>query len=403
METVAGRGGAQAGTGPGRRIVSIDLLRGIVMVLMALDHARDYYGDLQASPLDLATTSFPLFATRWVTHLCAPVFVLLAGTSAWLHGRRLPSRAALARFLVSRGLWLVLLELTVVNFGWMLSLRWVNWQVIAAIGVAMIALGGLVLLPVKAVGAVGLAIVGLHDLLDPIRAADLGAFGPAWRLLHDGSMRDFGLLPWFGGGALLVVYPVLPWIGVMATGYALGPWIDVEPERRRRRLLVLGSLLVLGFVLLRWTNAYGDPDPWSAQERPGFTLLSFVNTQKYPPSLLFLAMTLGPALLLLSAFENAGGRVAGTLATYGRVPLFYYVVHIYVLSLSSALVYRLEGGRFLTLLDVFRFGPSRPDWYAHGLPVVYVAWIACVALLYPACRWFAGVKRRHRSPWLSYL
>jgi len=398
---------------PSRRIASIDVLRGIVMIVMALDHARDYFGYLPQDPLDLSRTSVALYATRWITHFCAPVFVLLAGTSAWLHGRRLlqaagerGGRAALARFLVSRGLWLIVLELTIVNFGWMSTFQWLNWQVIAVIGLSMIVLGGLVFLPVRVVGAIGLAIVGLHDFLHPIQPADLGGCGGPWIFLHEGSMRGGGIPSWFGV-RVLVVYAALPWIGLMAAGYALGAWIDVEPPVRRRRLARLGLLLVVLFVGLRALNLFGDPVPWERQETPVFTVLSFLNAEKYPPSLLFLCMTLGPALLLLAWLDRLDQdgrlpRTSGVLATYGRVPLFYYVAHIYVLSFGASVTYYFQAGHFLTLWDVFRF-QGAPEWYGHGLPVVYLAWAGAVALLWIPCRWYADLKRRKRSVWLSYL
>lgn len=391
---------AGAAAARSERIASLDLLRGIVMVVMALDHCRDFFGGRSGDPTDLDTTTPGLFLTRWVTHFCAPVFVLLAGTSASLHGRGRP-RGELARFLAARGVWLIALEFTLVHLGWFLGYSGaLILQVIAAIGAAMLALAGLVFLPRGAIAAIGLAIVLGHDALDGVHASEPGsALGILWTLLHEA----FAAVRLPGGTVLVVIYPLLPWTGVLACGYALGGWIERPRAERARLLARLGLALVLGFAVLRAANGYGDPAPWERRESALLTVFSFVNAAKYPPSLVFLAMTLGPALLLLAAVERADARAGartrlrGALETFGRVPLFYYVLHLYLAHLGAALWFRLHEGQ------AFPFslrGPSAP-W--QGLGVVYAGWLAVVVLLYPLCRWYAGVKRKSRSRLLSYL
>lgn len=374
----------------GARLVSIDLLRGAVMVLMALDHARDFFGAGALNPRDV--TEPALFLTRWVTHFCAPAFVFLAGVSAFLYGAQGRSTSEVSRFLLTRGLWMIVLEWTIVRFGWTFSLvpsRLVA-QVIFAIGVSMLALALLVHLPRWLIAAVGLAMIGGHNMLDGIKAEQFGAAAPIWNLLHQPAMLD--LTP---GLKFFVLYPLIPWIGVMAAGYAFGPVFRLDRAPRMRWLLGLGAAVTAGFVLLRAANLYGDPAPWGAYDSPLATALSFVNAEKYPPSLLYLAMTLGPSLLLLAAFERARGRLADALATFGRVPLFYYVVHLHALhALAVLYAWWLAG-----------FGPllGKPDGYGLGLPGIYAVWLAVVLALYPLCGWFADLKRQGRGWWWSYL
>jgi uncharacterized membrane protein len=386
---------------PRRRLDSVDLLRGLVMVVMALDHVRDYFTRSAHlfDPADLALTTAPLFLTRWVTHFCAPTFVFLAGASAFLYGSRPGrSRPELARFLLSRGLWLVLIELTVVRLAWQFNFdyRFFALQVIWAIGWSMIALAALVFLPIRLVGAFGLLMIATHNLLDRFGAAPLrnrpGEFADAslgdwvWSVLHVQNPP--------------VIYPLIPWIGVMAAGYAFGPVLRHEPARRRRELLLLGAVLVAGFILLRALNLYGDPQPWSVQRSGLFTVLSFLNTTKYPPSLLYLLMTLGPALLALALFERVRGRVAQFFVVFGRVPFLFYVAHLYLIHALVLVFAGLRGDDFRAYLTFWRFMPA--SW-GYGLGVAYGIWLAVVIALYPVCRWFAGVKARRNEPWLSYL
>ena len=301
------------------------MLRGFVIVLMILDHVRDFFGPHRFSPTDLARTSVPLFLTRWVTHLCAPIFVLLAGLGTALYEARGRTKAQVSRLLWTRGLWLIFLELAVVNLSW--TAQWNGFmfvQVIWVLGLSMILMAGIIHLPRWAIWTFALTMILGHNLLDGIPAAPNDAVGFLWALLHQTYFLPFG--PSFG---LAVVYPLLPWPGVMALGYLMGPVFEMEAVDRRRWLLRLGGGATLAFVLLRLLNGYGDPSPWQYQERGlGFTILSFLNTTKYPASLSFLLMTLGPGMLLLVAFEHWHGRLAWAMEIFGKVPLFLYVVHI---------------------------------------------------------------------------
>jgi uncharacterized membrane protein len=376
------------------RVPSIDLLRGLVMVVMALDHTRDFFFVGRFNPHDVAEPA--LFLTRWITHFCAPAFIFLAGTSAFLYGVQGRTTGEVSRFLATRGLWLVLIELTVVRFAWTFSihLNYFGVQVIFAIGASMIALAALVHLPRAAIAAIGLAMIFGHNMLDGIAAGQFGAFAPLWNLLHQPGLFD--LAP---GVSVRVLYPLVPWIGVIAAGYALGPVFLLDRAARVRRLLVLGGIAVAGFVLLRASNLYGDPAPWSVQNGTLATVLSFLDCEKYPPSLLYLGMTLGPLLLLLAAFERADGVVARWIATFGRVPFFYYVVHLYVLHVLAVLYSWATIGDLTGLLAL----GARPPGYGLGLPGIYAVWLAVVVLLYPLCRWFAGIKSRRTEWWWSYL
>jgi uncharacterized membrane protein len=382
------------------RLDAVDLLRGLVMVIMALDHTRDFFheGAFLYPPEDLTRTTPMLFFTRWITHFCAPVFVFLAGTGAFLSVSRGKSKRQLSRFLITRGLWLILLELTLVRLGWFpfAGLTFFVVQVIWALGVSMIVLAGLIYLPVRAIAAVGVLMIASHNLLDRLTPENFGARGWLWLWLHEGG-------PWQAGAGVFVFvrYPLIPWIGVMAAGYAFGQLLLRERARRRKVLLTLGLALTLAFIILRATNFYGDPRPWSAQPTPVFTLLSFLNTEKYPPSLLFLLMTLGPAIALLPLLEGMRGALARFLITFGRVPLFYYLLHVPLIHLTS-LVFDLARYRRVVFATIFATG-APPPGYGYSLTIVYLVWLGVVLALYPVCRWFAGVKARRRDAWLSYL
>jgi uncharacterized membrane protein len=381
------------------RLDSVDLLRGIVIVIMALDHARDFFTSARFDPSDLTQTTAPIFLTRWITHFCAPVFVFLAGTSAFLYQSRGRTRGEVSRFLLTRGIWLVVLELTLVRWAWNFNFNYTTEilfvQVIWVIGVSMIALAGLIHLPMSAIVAVGVAMIVGHNLLDGIPSATFGSLAPLWSLLHvqEAIRLDHGQM-------FIVIYPLIPWIGVMAVGYAFGRLLQEPEERRRRTLFLLGGGLTLAFVVLRAVNVYGDPAPWSGQETAGRTVLSFLNTTKYPPSLLFLLMTMGPAIALLPLLERATGPLARAVTVFGRVPLFFYVIHLYLVHALALIVGVLAGFEARSFLRVWMFNP---DGWGYGLPVVYLVWAGVVLALYPACRWFAGVKARRRDVWLSYL
>ena len=399
-----------------RRIDSIDLLRGIVMVLMMLDHTRDFVHNAarEFDATDVSRTNVALFFTRWITHYCAPTFVFLAGTGAYLQFARGKSKAELSRFLVTRGLWLVLLEMTVIQ--WLVSFRpdyrfLGFFQVIWVIGVSMIFLAALIHLPKSVVAAFGLLMIALHNLTDGFRI--VGWRGPGtpvpgigaklWILLH----QQFEGFPVFGehSPVLFVLYPLIPWIGVMAVGYVFGVLYGFDAHRRRRWLLIIGGAATLLFIVVRAIDRYGDPSKWSQQKNLVFTVLSFVNTSKYPPSLLFLLMTLGPAILLLALFETrgAGGWVRDFFVTFGRVPLFFYLLQWFVAHAISVLLHLAFGKPVGWLFgSPLNFGPA-PQGIGFNLGVVYLSWIAGVLLLYPLCRWYAGVKQRRRDWWLSYL
>ncbi len=378
------------------RIASVDLLRGLVMIVMALDHTRDFFATGGFNPRDVADPA--LFLTRWITHFCAPTFIFLAGISASLYGAQGRTTGEVSRYLLTRGLWLVLIEFTVVRLGWMFAIDLSNFaaQVIFAIGMSMIALAALVYLPRWAVATIGLGMILGHNMLDGIKAQSLGAAAPLWNLLHQPGMLDFG-----GHIKLFVLYPLIPWIGVMAAGYALGPVFTLPRGERLRWLVGLGLATVAGFIVLRASNLYGDPASWVAYDSLLATVLSFVNCEKYPPSLLYLAMTLGPALLLLATFDGARGRLADAIATFGRVPFFYYIVHLFLIHTLAVLFAGVTQGEVGWLFSVFPAG--KPPGYGLGLPGIYAMWLVVIALLYPLCRWFASVKRTRREWWWTYL
>jgi len=369
---------------------------------MALDHVRDYLHEsgYAYDPLDPSVTTGALYVTRWVTHFCAPTFVFLAGVSAWLQGAKGKDPARLAAFLLSRGLWLLVLEWTVVGFGWSFSIPFIlPFQVIWAIGVSMIVLAALVRLPTGAVLGIGVAIVAGHNLLDSIRGTQFGSWSWGWYLLHERAP-----LTWNGRVFGLAVYPVLAWIGVMALGYGLGP-VFLSPHRNRILVrLSLGMMAV--FLVLRAFNVYGDPIPWAPQDTAGKTVMAFMNVQKYPPSLLYVCATLAPMLLLVPVFDRLPGPVAGVLRTFGAVPLMAYVGHLYVMHVLAIGVHAAAGHDVAGMFDTIRHFFFEPGVFAGTslpLPVVYVAWIAVLVIIYPLCRWWGDVKRRRRDWWLSYL
>ncbi len=384
------------------RIESIDVVRGIVIVLMALDHSRDFFGDLTADPTAMATTTPGLFFTRWITHFCAPAFFLLAGTGAALALTKM-RKAELARYLVARGFWLIFLELVVMcfalqfNIDYQVTIVTVLW----ALGWAMIALAGLIWLPIPAIAAIGIVMVAGHNLLDGISTARFGAWAPLWTILHAP-----GIL--FNNGRVLVVisYVLIPWVGVTALGFCLGKLFQDNAERRKTWLLWLGIGLTAAFLILRLANIYGDPVPWSPQGSPLWTLISFLNVTKYPPSLLFLAMTLGPVLLVLRAFESRVPQLLQPALIIGKVPLFFFILHFLLIHLLAVLASWLrygEIGEMFRSPDLGHFPFSQPPGWGEPLPVIYAVWIAVVLILYPLCRWYARVKQRNKARWLSYL
>jgi uncharacterized membrane protein len=379
---------------PRRRLDHVDLLRGLVMVIMVLDHVRGYMTDVRFDPTDMARTNLALFGTRWITHFCAPVFIFLAGSSAWIAGTR-RTRGELTRFLVTRGLWLILLEFTVISFAWYFSFDWTvgaRAQVIWAIGACLVVLAALIHLPRPAVATVGLAMVLGHNLLDGITPESLGALAPLWKVLHVRGRLE--VVP------IGLVYPLVPWIGVMALGYAAGPAIFSQDPAVSRRVAWTGAALVLAFVVLRWLNGYGDPSPRFEQGSPALLAMSFLNLTKYPPSLLYVLMTLGPALVALAGFRGATGPVARVLVTFGRVPFLFYVTHLYLIHTISVSVGIAQGYPSAAMRVLHG---NEPAGFGFGLPVVYQMWIAVVAVLYPLCRRYAELKGRSGAWWMGYL
>lgn len=405
------------------RVDSIDLLRGIVMVIMMLDHTRDFVHNaaLQFDPLDPTRTNVALFFTRWITHFCAPVFVFLAGTGSYLQFMRGKSKRELSRFLITRGLWLIVLEFTVVRLGVFFSLdpRFLGFmQVIWVIGVSMIVLAALIHLPMRVIALFGLVMIALHNLLDGVRVESWrGPESPVptlaaklWIILH----QPFEVFPiaGFPSPVVFVIYPLIPWIGVMTVGYAFGSLYQKDAVSRRRTLIRIGSAATAGFLLMRSINIYGDPSPWSQQKNLLFTVLSFLNTTKYPPSLLFLLMTLGPAILALVWFESTAAlvnpnslwtRLRRALVIFGRVPLFFYVLQWPIAHIISVLLHLAFGKPVQWLFQTPIDWQNTPPGIGFNLGVVYLSWIAGVLLLYPLCKWFAGLKQRRREWWLSYL
>ena len=386
----------QAVTRVRARMDSVDLLRGLVMVLMALDHVRDFFGASGMNPRDVADPA--LFLTRWITHFCAPVFIFLAGMSAYLYGTRGRSTGETSRFLLTRGLWLILIELTIVRLGWRFSfnLDFFVFQVIWVIGASMVLLAALVHLPRGVIAVIGLTLIAGHNLLDGIRAEQFGAAAWVWNFLHQPDV-----LRGAGGTIAYPLYSLIPWAGVMAAGYALGPVMQLEADRRRRTLVWLGSAVTGGFLLLRGANVYGDPATWQLHGDWTATVLSFINCEKYPPSLLYLMMTLGPALILLAALEYARGRLAEWVSLFGRVPFFYYVAHIYLIHAAAVLLALAMGADSAWLFGGFPM--HKPASYGLPLPAIYCVWGAVVVALYPLCLWFANRKRQGQQWWLSYL
>lgn len=381
-----------------QRIRSIDILRGIVMVLMALDHVRDYFSDVRFDPTDLEHTNPALFFTRWITHYCAPVFVFLSGTSAFLSLQKGKTKAEAARFLLLRGLWLVLLEVTVVRLGWQFNIdyHFTVLQVIWVLGVSMIVLSGAIFLPRWLMATVALLLISGHNLLDAAPARELLS-GLAGHLLH-----ITGPVLRTQDHMVLVMYPIIPWVGVMMAGYCLGPLFLQEPRRRNRQLVLLGLRAVVLFLVLRGINVYGDPNPWQQQRSGVMTVLSFFNVQKYPPSLIYLLMTLGPALALMPLLERWTGWLPERITVYGKVPMFYYLLHLFLIHGLSMIVGMAMGFPADLFTDMGRLFNSQSGW-GFGLAAVYGWWLLVVVLLYFPCRWFMHIKMRHRKWWLSYL
>ena len=387
------------------RIASIDIMRGIVMVIMALDHARDFFhaDAFVYDPLNLERTTPFLFFTRFITHFCAPTFVLLAGTAVRISEQR-KTKNEISWFLFSRGLWLILLEVTVVRFGIFFNLYYdvTAFQVIWAIGFCMVLLAAIVRLPFNAIVALGLLITFGHDMLHAITLGPDDPYVVLWTFVH-----QFNFVELAPGISAFVPYPFLPWLGILLVGYCLGEWFrrGFDPSTRKKLLLRTGIAAIVLFVVLRAFNLYGDPASWSQQKNAVYTFLSFLNVTKYPVSLQYTLLTVGPVLIILSALEKVNIGALRPFGVIGRVPLFYYILHFYLLHLGAIILLMIRTGKSLSDIDFHfnaGFGGITPG---DGYPLIgaYIAWISVVLFLYPFCYWYNNYKTRHKHWWLSYL
>jgi uncharacterized membrane protein len=397
------------GTASKSRIASVDLIRGAVMILMAIDHVRVYSGIPAGGP------TAGVFFTRWITHFCAPAFIFLAGTSIFLYARKHVDESG---YLLIRGAWLILLEFTFLRLAWTFNFDFRHYEmagVIWVIGICMILMAGLVKLPLAAVGTVGVVIIGAHNLMDPhmralLEGLDQNPLSGLWKIMYVGFFAgpiQFGP----DGPNLVVLYSIIPWIGVMAAGYAFGKILTLEPARRKRLCLAIGLSAIGLFLVLRGFNLYGDPRPWHAAvagrngQPPMPALFAFLNTTKYPASLDFLLMTLGPITALIPLLENLRGPIARAITLFGRVPFFFYMLHIPLIHALALVVSKVRLG-FVSpwLFANHPMGnPEPPDGYMWSLPLLYLVWAITIVLLYFACRWFAALKLRKSDWWLQYL
>jgi len=387
------------------RVESIDLLRGLIMIIMALDHVRDYFhaAAFTDDPLNLNTTTPLLYFTRWVTHFCAPLFMFLSGTSAFLVGTR-KGKKALSRFLFVRGLWLIFLELTVVNFAWFFNVHFnvVFTGVIWALGVSMVALAALIYLPIVAILIISLVMIFGHNLLDGMSVPGKGLDAYLWALFHQQNFFQVGSY------SLFPAYPIMPWIGVMAAGYCLGTAYNqnVNPAKRKRILLMLGSSCIIIFALLRYLNVYGDLSHWSPQKTGLLTFFSFMTVSKYPPSLLYVLITVGPGILFLAFSEKWNSWLSERIKVIGRVPLFYYLVHLYLIHIAAMIATNFCGHKWTDMAPLTTWVSFEPKLQGYGfsLGVVYAVWAALIIVLYFLCKWYDRYKLAHKEKWwLSYL
>lgn len=396
---------------PPSRIGSIDLIRGAVMILMAIDHVRVFSGIPAGGP------TAGVFFTRWITNFCAPAFIFLAGTSIFLYGQK---HTGLTRYLLTRGIWLIFIEFTFLRVAWTFNLDFRQYEmagVIWVIGICMVLMAGLVKLPLPVVGTIGVVIIAGHNLMDShmgklLDGLDTNPLSGLWKILYVGFFAgpiQFGP----NGPNLTVLYSIIPWIGVMAAGYAFGKIVSLDPAQRKKLCLTIGLSAVALFLILRGFNLYGDPRPWHAatQGRNGAppmpALFAFLNTTKYPASLSFLLMTLGPIITLIPVLESVGvgGALARSITLFGRVPFFYYMLHIPLIHALALVVSKIRLG-FVSpwLFTNHPMGnPEPPDGYVWSLPLLYLVWAIAIALLYFACRWFAALKAKRNDWWLQYL
>jgi uncharacterized membrane protein len=397
---------APASTVSSSRILSLDIFRGLIMVIMALDHTRDFFTNVPFEPETLTQTWPALFFTRWITHFCAPMFFLLAGTGAYLYGHR-RTTGELTRFLWTRGLWLIALEFTIVGTAWSFQIPFGFFGVIWALGASMVLMAAVVRLPMRWIAGLSAVMIVFHDLLDGVRPAQFGSLAWLWSILHK---RGGVMLPF--GAREFVLFPLVPLVAVMAAGYVLGPLYTMDRTRRKKLLMLLGAGMIALFFFLRLTNLYGNPPgglggvsqgDFHLQPTLAKTVILFLDVEKYPPSLQFLLMTIGPSFLLLAWLDRERvPRGLTALWIFGRVPMFFYILHLYLIHCLAIAVAALRGQSVGWLFRGAIFGDT-PAGYGYNLPFVYLVWIAVVVLLYFPCRWFAEVKKRRREWWLSYL
>jgi uncharacterized membrane protein len=389
-----------------KRIESIDLLRGIVIIIMALDHVRDYFhaANFLYEPTDMTQTNPAVFFTRWITHFCAPVFVFLAGTSAFLVGER-KTKNELSSFLLKRGLWLILLEIVVIDFAWSFNPAYplIRLQVIWVLGLAMVILSGLIYLPLKIILMIGLLILFGHNLLDNIHATGNSFTDFLWGVLHERKRFSFG------GRLIATGYPIISWLGIMALGYCFGSLYKkgMDAALRKKYLLLIGSIAIALFMLVRGINMYGDKAPWSVQSSLLLTICSFLNVTKYPPSLMYVLMTLGPALIVLALLEKPLNRLESMIIRIGRVPLFFYILHLFLIHLLAVVAVVLSGRPWTDMISITNINAKDSPWlkgYGFSLAGTYLVWLIVVLLLYPLCKWYDQYKTSYKQKWwLSYI
>ena len=388
-----------------QRFESIDILRGLVMIIMALDHVRDFFhiAAITDTPTNLATTTPQLFFTRWITHFCAPTFVFLAGVSAYIMGLR-RTKKELSSFLIKRGIWLIFVELFIISLFITFDPFYHAFilQVIWAIGISMVILGLLVRLPYKLILVLGLIIVLGHNLLDFPERSHMGSLGFIWSFTHG----PFSVVPLWDGHMLGIFYSFAVWTGIMLLGYCFGVFFgkDYDSNKRKKIFIRIGFGLIILFIIIRGINIYGDRIPWSTQDRGGlYTFLSFLNVNKYPPSLAFVSMTLGPSILFLAFIEGYKNRFTAFCQVYGRVPFFYYVCHFFLIHFINVIFFFSAGygmDQIVTPRVIFNF---IPPGYGYNLPVVYAVWVAVILIMYYPCKWFDRIKSTHKKWWLSYM
>jgi uncharacterized membrane protein len=387
-----------------KRINSIDFLRGIIMVIMALDHVRDYMHihAFDDDPTNLATTTPILFFTRFITHYCAPTFVFLSGTSIFLQAQR-KTKKELSIFLLSRGLWLIVFEIVINNLFWSFNpfYNFIALQVIWIFGVSMVLMAGIIFLPMRVILILGLLIVCGHNYFDQFNYTDTKNVPLGLAILHQG-----GLIQFTTNHFIYFFYPIFPWPAVMMLGYCLGTWYvkDYNATKRRKQLLTLGSFAIIAFAVIRYTNAYGDAALWAVQPRGAiYTFLSFLKVSKYPPSLLYILVTLGPSLIALSLIEPVQNKVADFFIVFGRVPLFYYAMHILVIHFITAILFFATGNDIKNIIDYNTPWLFRPQHWGFSLWVIYLIWLGVIFILYPICKKYGNYKATHNKWWLSYL